>query len=317
MTILTPNQKCIVNTDLDGFLSALLLSHYLNWEVVGFCNSRDTMWIDQSKVQSLQEVVFIDMFVVNPLLKSIDQHIVSVNQNHLDLQKDIFSKLNPNIMRGRVLFGDTYYRKYPFGTFHFLVSQLEGLGFNVKKDLPLSKKILGEIRLIDVLLRADDTLNTTCFSYPKNAQDWWGWLGQGDCTRAFVKYCNAIKNKKIPYNIYQVKITLESHFKRTYGCDTGDGGYRSAKSFAEVSLKRKAKRYLKDLSDWCELPPISLSKNYTLYIGDRSVDEFSLSDLNYFLENSVYKGKEVFSYAFISAYGNEGNFSYTTNMRKC
>lgn len=317
MTLLTKNQKCIVNTDLDGFLSALLLTHYLNWEVVGFCNSRDTMWVDQSKVKSLQEVVFVDMFVANPLLKSIDQHIVSVNQTHLDQQKDIFYRLNPNIMRGKTFFGSTYYEKYPFGTFHFLVSRLEGLGFNVKKDLPLSKKIIGNLRLIDVLLRADDTLNTTCYAYPRNANNWWTWLGDGECTLSFVKYCNAIKKREIPYNMYQVKNTLSSHFRKAYGCDTNDGGFRSARSFAEVSLKRKAKKYLKDLATWCNLSPITLSENYSLYIGDRYVDNFSLSDFDSFSKNSVYKGKEVFSYAFISAYGNEGNFSYTTNMRKC
>ena len=29
------NRKCIVNTDLDGILSGILLKNFLNWEIVG------------------------------------------------------------------------------------------------------------------------------------------------------------------------------------------------------------------------------------------------------------------------------------------
>ena len=323
--MLNRNEKCVINTDLDGFLCGLLLHHFLDWEIVGFCNSRDTMWLDQSKVSSLKEVVFVDMYVAHKDLRCVDQHIVSCNEKHSELLKKNPNKTNPNIERGRSFSNGTYYTKFPFGTFHYLVSALERQGVPVKKQTCLKKKLKQNskiktnytIRTVDLMLRADDTLNTTVKAYPQNASDWWGWLGDGELTETFVKYCSAIKEGEIPYHIVGMKRAIADHCKKNYGCDTEDGGYRSARSFGEEQIKRGVVKYLRDLSELCGWKMFPLASSYTLYIGDRSVVDFKTEDFENFIENSVYRGEIVFSYAFISSFGGESSFSFTGNMRKC
>ena len=80
--LLKLNKKIIINSDIDGVLSGLLLHNFLDCEIVGFSNSDNTVWIDKSKVNTIYDAVYIDMFVSNPIVKCIDQHIVSVNSNH-------------------------------------------------------------------------------------------------------------------------------------------------------------------------------------------------------------------------------------------
>lgn len=167
------------------------------------------------------------------------------------------------------------------------------------------------------MLRADDTLNTTVRAYRNNALDWWGWLGDGELTQTFVTYCNAIESGKIPYNIPLMKREIGTYLRKTYGCDTDDGGYRSARAFGEEQIRRKAKKYLLDLASLCGWKMFPIAEKYTLYIGDRSVVDFTIKDFANFTEMSVYKDQGVFSYAFISSYDNGENFSFTGNMRRC
>ena len=99
--LLTDNQKCIVNTDIDGILTGLLLQHHLNWEVVGFCDSKDTIWITPGLIEKIEDVIFLDIYVAHPSLKCIDQHIVAKDSNHgLHLAKNP-NKQNPNLERLR------------------------------------------------------------------------------------------------------------------------------------------------------------------------------------------------------------------------
>ena len=65
--LLTNNQKCIVNTDIDGILTGLLLQHHLDWEVVGFCDSKDTIWITPGLIKNLENIIFLDMYVAHPV----------------------------------------------------------------------------------------------------------------------------------------------------------------------------------------------------------------------------------------------------------
>ena len=45
------NQNVIINTDIDGILSGLILHNFLNCEIVGFSNSWDTVWYNKNKVK--------------------------------------------------------------------------------------------------------------------------------------------------------------------------------------------------------------------------------------------------------------------------
>ena len=46
---LKQNNKIIINSDIDGVISGLLLTNFCNCEVVGFSNSADGVWLDTSK----------------------------------------------------------------------------------------------------------------------------------------------------------------------------------------------------------------------------------------------------------------------------
>ena len=39
------NKNIVINTDIDGFLCGMILQKYYGCKVVGFSNSRETIWI--------------------------------------------------------------------------------------------------------------------------------------------------------------------------------------------------------------------------------------------------------------------------------
>ena len=61
------NQKCIINTDLDGLISGMFLQEFLGWEIVGFsscCGKRnDNLWLKEG-VSNINECVFVDLPVI-------------------------------------------------------------------------------------------------------------------------------------------------------------------------------------------------------------------------------------------------------------
>ena len=99
--ILKENQKFIISADLDGILSALVLQKYLNWQIVGFCDSKNTVWILPKEKKNFKEIVFIDIFIRNPEIRCIDQHIVCKDHNHSGEMYSSQTKLNPNIQNKR------------------------------------------------------------------------------------------------------------------------------------------------------------------------------------------------------------------------
>ena len=122
-SLLKSNQKCIINTDLDGVLTGLVLQNYLNWEIVGFCDSKDTIWLEKTQTNNISELIFLDIFVANPNLKCIDQHIIAKDLDHANkLSRNSF-KQNPNLQRIRyasknIKDRSAYAWKYPYNTYY-------------------------------------------------------------------------------------------------------------------------------------------------------------------------------------------------------
>lgn len=110
------NNNLIINTDIDGIISGLLLSNFCDCKVVGFSNSLDKVWLDVSKCSSIYDGVYVDMYVPNENTITIDQHIIAVNNIHLKMISQNSNKINPNIYNPRFFLPiDSYKRKYPFG----------------------------------------------------------------------------------------------------------------------------------------------------------------------------------------------------------
>ena len=133
------NKNIVINSDIDGMLSGMILQKYYGCKVVGFSNSWDCVWIDpqyeNSTVDAINKPVYIDLYVTNPDVVCIEQHIIGYDDAHNKRIAALQTKINPNIMReGRTFSGD-YFHKYPFGTVHFLIALMEKEGVHVQ--LPL------------------------------------------------------------------------------------------------------------------------------------------------------------------------------------
>lgn len=76
-TLLKPNKNCIINTDIDGILCGILLQNILNWEIVGFCDSKDSIWINLNLEKEFENIVFVDIYLAKTSFKCIDQHMVA------------------------------------------------------------------------------------------------------------------------------------------------------------------------------------------------------------------------------------------------
>ena len=83
------NKKIIINSDIDGLLSGLILKKYLNCDLAGFSNSHNCVWIDKSRINSIYDAVYIDMFITNKNVICLDQHIVAVNTFHHEKLKNL------------------------------------------------------------------------------------------------------------------------------------------------------------------------------------------------------------------------------------
>jgi len=309
--LLSQNNKIIINTDIDGVLSGLILTNFANCEVVGFSNSDNTVWIDNSKIDSIYNAVYIDMFVANNKVKCIDQHIVSVNKYHHTILNANPNKLNPNFDNPRFhLPNNSYFNKYPFGTVHYLISILESEG--VRIDLNFMNPI-GQLNFIDLLLRADDAMKTTVDSnYMSNAASWWQWLSQKSGNASSIKimrqYLSSLNALQV--NTIKKNTTFILTNPATFGCSSSDGGYKSIID-DRGRLLSKVVNYFNFIARASGLSCFDVNINLTAHIG--RVNRISLTQkqiTELINQNSIY-GQSIFSYAFVRSSNRGENFSYT------
>jgi len=308
------NQKCIINTDLDGIFSGLILHNLLNWEIVGFCDSAESIWIDKNRCDNLYDCIFIDIFVYPKNIRSIDQHIISVDEAHNLMLSDNNNKLNPNLINKRnFLPNESYFTKYPFGTVHFIIAWLERNGLNIEIDL--LKKLTGKFSVIDLFLRADDTFYTSTFSgYVENASKWWRWL-------------NGFSNNGKVINIFSEHIinykkgfdrTSSLNLKKRIGdflqdapfyCDSPDGGFKGKKSMGNNFPNPNFKTYVKFLAESSGLKCFNLDFSFSLLKGKSKRTSLNKDQLNQLKERKFHE--DLFSYAFVRSSKKSDSFSYT------
>ncbi|NOY50930.1 MAG: hypothetical protein GXO88_10265 [Chlorobi bacterium] len=311
--ILERNQKCIINTDLDGILAALMLHNFLDWQIVGFCDSAENIWLDRYKCKTLKEAVFIDMFVATKKTRCIDQHIVAFDEkaNNKILRNP--NKLNPNLLNTRCFMPDSsYYTKYPFGTVHFIIALLENQGLDVELDL--SKNVIGHIKLIDIFLRADDALLTSTFSnYVDNAEEWWKWLldlsNKGKTTNSFCDYIEETRTSSTEKKTKALKNGIaDLLISSPFYCSSPDGGYKGHDELGRNTLNQYVRTYIYFIAETACLKPFELELNLTLYTGKALRCRFSSDTINMIKADP---GNFLFSYAFVRSSQRNNNFSYT------
>lgn len=320
------NKNIVINTDIDGVLSGLLLVKYYNCKIVGFTNSKDKVWLSED-ADDLYGNVYIDMFVTDSNAICIDQHVVAVDQNHMDTiirQKNKYSPQSEDPQNNRCFTTEGFKNKYPFGTFQFIIAQMEKEGISV--SLPNLEDIVpdSEIKYGDLLNRPDDAMKTTLFAYKRNAEFWWKWLeskAPKGCISKLKSYLDSIANsskneKELEQIVDEIKKKTKNYFGKNFNCKTSDGGFKDITDSDNVILKN-IEDYINAIGTILGLKNINLPRKYNAHIGTycrtRWLDIFKPD----FVNNYEVCGHKVFSYAFIYGPDNDSqtNFSFTIDMK--
>lgn len=308
--LLKPGQDCIINTDIDGILTALILQEVLGWIVVGLCDSKDTVWIAADGKADPAKAVFLDIFVARPSIRCIDQHIVAQDAAHAVRLAAIPTKLNPNLHRIRYASRDgkdprSYAWKYPFGSVHFIIACLEALGHKV--PLPPPAAVARGVDPLDLILRADDAARSTAERYVENAADWWGWLrGFGGPTTA------ALADRALsltPETAQAAYDRLGDLFRKKFGCHTNDGNFSRRLKKNGGSLDSIAEEYLEKVAGWLGRPVLDLPTAFAALHGSfETAPTYETEAVAGFLVR-----EDMFSYAFTYCMGplSARGFSYT------
>lgn len=224
------------------------------------------MWFNEALNIPYSEVVFVDVFIANPDIVCIDQHIISITREHhvrLELNEN---KLNPNLLNPRFHSPSKPYRtKYPFEIAHFILALIENTGID-SSSINLNNIVDG-ISFIGLLLRADDTMKTTLDSrYISNAKDWWNWLedlsGDGNLTVEMILYLNSLSEESASFIKDEIGKKLTS---KPFNCNTSDGGIQNLTS--NGFLKDNVKCYLNFMSRISQIDGIDFEVKYTRFRG--------------------------------------------------
>lgn len=157
--LIEKNLNCIISPDADGMLCGLFMSHYLNWQVVGYYDNGKNLII--KKNIHTKDCVFLDTEIYRSNIKSVGHHISLFRKNNTEINLDNYCNcLNPNNLRGRTL-KENFSLKYPMGTIHLLLC-LVGQKYSIKY---LDNSFF-------VILQADGTINRFLDKYSENLHDW-------------------------------------------------------------------------------------------------------------------------------------------------
>jgi hypothetical protein len=305
------NKPIVINSDLDGIMSGLLLKKYLNCSIVGFTNSAETVWLNERLCDDYSELCFVDIFITNPDTITIDQHIISVNEQHHNLLEKNSNKINPNLLNPRFhLPNSSYKTKYPFGTVHFIIALFEKMGIEI--DSAISEVNPHKLCCIDFILRADDAMKTTVDSkYVDNAADWWNWLKElsndGKTTNGFIDYLGNTTPKKAKELKKRIGDILK---KDPYYCDTSDGGIHEITT-KENFLKTSVIAYFKIIASLMHIELFDVESPFKIYAGVSERMSLTQKQRQELIESNTIDGKKLFSYAFVRTSGRAESFSAT------
>ena len=109
------NMPMIISSNYDGMICASLLSHFLDWKLVGYYN-HESLWISKKAIENKKEIIWVDLNILPKQGKGVGGHIVSVDGYIPD---GFESSCNPNILNG--LTSQNFDSKFPFSTLIFLM----------------------------------------------------------------------------------------------------------------------------------------------------------------------------------------------------
>lgn len=295
--IFSVDRPCIVNADLDGILSGMLLQKFLNWKVVGYssCCGKpiDNLWLADTSA-TIDNCVFVDLPVCVKALAVIDQHFVAFASDDVDRYLADGNKVNPNILRKRV-FSDVngrcqYTAKYPFGTIHFILAALENMRV-IDDSVPMDfLKRIGAFDLADLLFRADRVIGNTS-QYTQNCLEWIRWLMAVGGTKTNILF-------RIAQDEYRARLIQEQSVEDkliSLGCGGRDGDCSNLFRSKDYSHLRGYFSFLGDCLGIECLPVFDVVDFNGLTGGKINI---STADFNVAKEET--KKSNVFSFAMVS-----------------
>lgn len=319
------NPYIVINTDIDGFLCGMVLQKYFNCIIVGFSNSWDYVWLtpEYEKMvgaDAIYKPVYIDLFVADPRVVCIEQHIIGYDEDHNKYIQSLKTKINPNLLQHKSFTCD-YFHKYPFGTIHFLITLMEKEGIEVElpdmNSVPTEKMAKEKLKVGDIILRADDALFSSLGKYKSNTEQWWPYLqalsGNAQSLKCMIDY---VKNQD-PSQNYEVKKRTGKYLYEGFNCDikrgdylTVDGSYKNILD-NDGTLKKGIIDFTKELEVIFNMP-ITVPLVFNTHIGTASTRKYTSDRTRLILADF----KKLYSYAFIYGphYTYGDNFSYTISM---
>ena len=304
-------KQIVINTDIDGFLSGMILQEYYGCEIVGFSNSKESIWLKPGI--DIRSPIYIDIFVRDPNVYCIDQHIVAYDRPHLERISAYGTKLNPNLdLNKRTFIGDLgndadYYHKYPFGTVHYLIALMNDDGIDVVfHNLTMGWNVPGKNKKnyntcpAQIILRADDALTSSLGKYRDNAGIWWEHLRgfQSTTIENLIQYLRECKSDKaLVYKDY-----MTDFFINGLGCDGADGSFERITN-DDNRLKNDILRYNEFINKIVGIC-MNLPTEVVEHKGIQSICDYSLE-----------KEKKAFTYAFVCGPQKRDRcFSYTADF---
>lgn len=302
-------KKIVINSDIDGFLSGMILQKYYGCEIVGFTNSKNSIWLTP-EIASIYSPVYIDIFVNRPTTYSIDQHIVAYDDTQVRRLLAYGTKLNPNIdLSPRTYSGDLgetadYFHKYPFGTVHYLITLMKQDGIDVEfNDLSKEysiKTVFGEYKTCpgQIILRADDALYSSLGPYEENAKTWWSHLSSFDSQTvrrliAYMETCDKSRNS-------EYKREIGKFFVDGLNCDGIDGAFDTVTCYGSTTIQNRILRYNEKINEIIGIK-MKLPEELVEHKGRSNVTRYSEEIYNL-----------AITYAFVRGPRNPGvSFSYT------
>lgn len=304
-------KKIVINSDIDGFLSGMILQKYYDCEIVGFSNSKESIWLTPN-IESVRTPVYIDIFINCPETYCIDQHIVAYDNNHINRLLAYGTKLNPNLnVSRRTYIGDlgenaNYYRKYPFGTVHFLIALMKEDGIEVEfNDLSQVYTVNGtNSQRYDtcpgqIIMRADDALYSSLGPYEDNANEWWEILNQynSEMIRRLIQYknsCNRDLNR-------EYKMTIGEFFQIGLNCDGQDGAFNTITNADGKTLQTRIVEYNRVINKIIGI---------NMELPNELVEHRGVAQRSFYNDTNI---NNAFTYAFVCGPTKPGNaFSFTT-----
>ncbi|MGC8981816.1 MAG: hypothetical protein ACP5JU_02620 [Minisyncoccia bacterium] len=184
---INPNSKekdqiegMIISPDTDGFISALLLNEIFNWKVIGFYDGKKLILDNNFNFNSndiKNKVVFIDIEIIKENIKSVGHHLLLFDSKKPNEKIRELTNvcIQPNNWR-KIDAKNSFEKKYPYGTFHFLLSLIYYLDPGNRKisfNQDTIQKAITPTLYIDGVFK-------NMFNYPENCLNWLEYMSDKD-----------------------------------------------------------------------------------------------------------------------------------------